>query len=115
MDEIENRIRKYVEGWLKKHHNVGESAGGSGHLGSVSWGLQDIELTQSKDRIIADVEYEISVETEFTYYPDNPPKFTKYKRKFEFDVVGELNRIHDCKVISTNMEFDLPDLVDDED
>ncbi len=115
MDETENRIRTYIENWLKKHHNVGESAGGSGHLGSVSLSILSTELTKSKDRIIAEVQYDISVETEFTYYPDNPPKFTKYNRRFEFDGVGELNRIHDSEVLSTNMEFDLPDLLDVED
>lgn len=115
MDEIENRIRMYMENWLKIHHKVGESAGGSGHLGSVSLSILSTELTKSNGRIITEVEYEISVETEFTYYPDNPPKFTKYKRKFEFDAAEKLDRIYDSEVISTNMEFDLPDLLDDQD
>ena len=115
MGEENNRIRKHIENWLKKHHNVGDSAGGSGHLGSVSLSILGTELTKSNDRIKAEVQYEISVETEFTYYPDNPPKFTKYKRMFEFDGFGVLGRIHDSEVLSTNMEFDLPDLLDDED
>ena len=115
MDEVNNRIREYVMNWLKKHHNVGESAGGSGHLGSVSLSIIGTKLTKSNDRIIAEVEYDISVETEFTYYPDNPPKFTKYKRMFEFDGAEELVRVRDSEVLSTNMEFDLPDLLDDED
>ena len=115
MDGIENRIRKHVEDWLKKYHNVGESAGGSGHLGSVSLTILGSELTKSNGRITTEVEYEISVETEFTYYPDNSPKSTKYRRKFEFDVAGKLDRIYDSEVISTNMEFDLPNLADDQD
>lgn len=115
MDEVSNRIRVYIENWLKKHHNVGESSGGSGHLGSVSLEIRGIKLTKAESEIIANVEYDISVETEFTYYPDNPPKYTKYNRSFNFDEVGEIEKIHDSEILSTNVEFDPPDFLDDED
>ncbi|MHA1576968.1 MAG: hypothetical protein ACTSU3_06370 [Candidatus Thorarchaeota archaeon] len=115
MDEVNNRFRNRIEDWLKKHHNVGETVGGSGHLGSVSLGVLLLEQTESNGRIIVKVEYDISVETEFSYYPDNPPRYTKYMRIFEFDGVGELKKIHESEVLETNIDLDLPNLLDDDD
>ena len=72
-------IKEIIESYIEKTENLGDQTGGSGHMGFVSYNLVEYnsqELPGKKVEII--FKYVISVETEFTYYPDNPPMETEY-------------------------------------
>lgn len=77
---------------IEKEHSLGERAGGSGHLGHTSLRNVIIEDVQSLEvqgkpcwRIT--YRYTLVTETEFTYYPDNPPHKASYTK--EIVVNGE--------------------------
>ena len=80
--EIKEIIRKEIEAGNK----LGELHGGSGHLGFASYEIKDFNskiLDTGNTEI--DYSYIIYVETEFTYYPDNPPKEYHYEDKIIVD------------------------------
>ncbi len=69
-DEILKIINKEIEADEK----LGDQVGGSGHMGYVSCKLDDYKTKQiSEDLLEITYRYTIFIETEFTYYPDNPP------------------------------------------
>ncbi|MCP4441302.1 MAG: hypothetical protein GY810_20545 [Aureispira sp.] len=72
-------IEKLVHEQIAQNEKLGHSSGGSGHLGCVSYTLDKIdEPTQTKTAWEVHYHYTIVVETEFTYYPDNPPYETPH-------------------------------------
>lgn len=65
---------------VTKNENLGEHAGGSGHLSHTS--LHDLKVVSQKNTSLGlEVEYSYTlvVTTEFTIEPDNPPY--EYHRK----------------------------------
>ncbi|MBT4409753.1 MAG: hypothetical protein HOC82_07905 [Bacteroidetes bacterium] len=87
MKVINDKIYKLVQDKIEAGEKLGSQSGGSGHMGHVSYVIDHIEIDQSKspDLINAewqvDYQYTIFIETEFTYYPDNPPYETKYTQR----------------------------------
>jgi hypothetical protein len=72
------RLREIVVAHIERNERLGYQAGGSGHLGYVSFEVDKIgEPTRigSGEGEVWEVAYSYTlfVETEFTYYPDNPP------------------------------------------
>jgi len=68
------KIREQVAHKIAKTHQLGYKSGGSGHLGHISFEIDKIEEPQQTDKgWLVDYEYTLIIETEFTYYPDNPP------------------------------------------
>jgi len=85
-------LRKIVDSHIRGRERLGEQAGGSGHLGYVSYALGEIgepvrgeggvwEIPYSYKGGVWEIPYSytVFVETEFTYYPDNPPH--EYRRE----------------------------------
>ena len=69
-EEVLEIINKHIEADEK----LGDQAGGSGHMGFVSCNLDKYKTKQiSEDVLEITYQYTIFIETEFTYYPDNPP------------------------------------------
>ncbi len=69
-DEVEKIVRKHIE----EIEKLGDQSGGSGHMSSTSYELNKISFNEYEDGCIhVDYSYITYVETEFTYYPDNPP------------------------------------------
>jgi hypothetical protein len=67
-------IEKLVREKIACKEELGEQAGGSGHLGYVDYQLDSIGepvLTEAGYRV--DYRYTRIIVTEFTYEPDNPP------------------------------------------
>ena len=73
-NDIETIIRNQIE----SNEKIGEQSSGSGHLGFVSYTLDEYSTAQKQNQIEIDYYYTLFVETEFTFYPDNPPM--SYKR-----------------------------------
>ncbi len=70
----DEKIKEIVETRIQRTEKLGFQSGGSGHMGHVSFRIDDIksrDLEGGKTEI--SFSYILMVETEFTYYPDNPP------------------------------------------
>jgi len=105
-EEVEKLIRSYIE----KIENLGEQSGGSGHLSFTSYQL--IEFDHKKindDQVKARFTYIVVVDTEFTYYPDNPPYETEYEKKIVID--KEKNIISE-ETLSSKSNRDYEDMLD---
>jgi len=107
--DLEEHERATIKSWLREHHKIGDSVGGSGHLGSTALTIEKIKTSEGSTRRIVVVLYEISISTEFTCYPDNPPKYTRYSRTFELTDSGIVFKVHPAKIISTNLDLQLQD------
>lgn len=81
-EEIEKIVKSYIESVEK----LSDQTGGSGHMGYVGYELVKFnsEYLQNKLQKIT-FTYKIFVETEFTYYPDNPPHETEYEKEIVID------------------------------
>ncbi|MFC2102647.1 hypothetical protein ACFLS7_06590 [Bacteroidota bacterium] len=76
----EEKIKEIVDAHILKTEKLGDRAGGSGHMSFVYHRIDGIEsrpLNEGKTEISFD--YTLLTETEFTYYPDNPPYESPYK------------------------------------
>jgi len=70
----EKKIREIVESQIRQDNELGERAGGSGHLSYVSYRVDEIIPRDLPDgQIEVAYTYTLITETEFTCYPDNPP------------------------------------------
>jgi len=79
-------ILKIIEQKISSDHKLGEQTGGSGHKGSVEYQINDFETVQiSPNQLEITYSYNISIVTEFTYYPDNPPMEFPYHKKIVVD------------------------------
>ncbi|MBN1926460.1 MAG: hypothetical protein JW798_11550 [Prolixibacteraceae bacterium] len=77
-----DRIKEAIE----KEHKTGMQAGGSGHMGFVSYTLNDFKVSFLNDNTKEiTFQYTIYVETEFTYEPDNPPYSYPYCKKIHLN------------------------------
>lgn len=89
----EHEILSIVDSVIRKDEKLGEQAGGSGHLGFVTHHIDNINevrqvQTNKGQGWKITYTYTIVVETEFTYYPDNPPRQIKYKKAIVIDENG---------------------------
>lgn len=89
--QIEEISKKYIE----SIESLGEKTGGSGHKGYKSLEIDSIkhETIISADKSIKYqiyVDYRIIIETEFTYYPDNPPYEYSKSVTFYTNEIGEI-------------------------
>lgn len=70
----EEEIQEIVKQKIETDEQLGNRAGGSGHLGFKSYVLNGVKTKQLTDnQLEIRYSYTVYVETEFTYYPDNPP------------------------------------------
>ena len=70
----ENQIKDIVKQRIESDEKLGDQAGGSGHLGNVSYRVDSIESREIEGGKLEIIyKYTLITETEFTYYPDNPP------------------------------------------
>jgi len=69
-EEVEAIVRKHIEDIEK----LGEYGSTNGHMSSTTYELDTISFDEYEDGCIhINYSYITFVETEFTYYPDNPP------------------------------------------
>ena len=76
------KIGKLSEKEIDKQVNLGEQAGGSGHLAYVSYRIDDIRISEAqKGYVQIDYDYTLFTEAEFTCYPDNPPYESSHQNR----------------------------------
>ncbi len=84
-EAIKAIIRKQIE----KDERLGDQVGGSGHSSFVSYTIKDYETKPLENNALKiKYSYEVTVETEFTYYPDNPPQVYKHEKTIVVDRTG---------------------------
>ena len=104
--EIESIIKEYIE----KTEKLGNQTGGSGHLGFSSYDLIEFGSQQlGKELLEIKFIYKIFVETEFTYYPDNPPQETEYEKEI---IVNDKKEVVSEKLLASRAAW-LEDALDD--
>lgn len=82
----EQEIKEVIHDKIEKDEKTGERSGGSGHLGEVSYELQDFKTEEvDENHIRITYRYTVFVETEFTYNPDNPPHSYRKEKSFVID------------------------------
>lgn len=92
-------LEKNICNKIETDENIGEYSGGSGHLSSKDYMLTEIsEPVDDGKNIIVKYTYTISITTEFTIYPDNPP--TEYTKEVTIAVDHSGNILN---VISTDL------------
>ena len=89
------QLQEIVKNQIEKDEKLGDQAGGSGHLGFVSYRIKKIsdpeESQVEKGRTWKiSYEYVTIVETEFTYYPDNPPYESLHEKTIILDDSGTI-------------------------
>ena len=87
----DEQIMLKLEPWLNSREEAGEKAGGSRHLSFVSYKVNEILNKEKKpEGWHIDFSYTQYIETEFTYYPDNPPYEYSGKIKILMTFEGEI-------------------------
>jgi hypothetical protein len=83
---MKQQIEKAVRDLIESNHKTGTHAGGSGHLGHVDIDIGHIDHSVQNDGTIrVHVKYTLTTTTEFTYYPDNPPREDHYEQELLLD------------------------------
>ena len=93
----ESKIREIIKAKICQDEDLGDQVGGSGHLGHVSY---EIDSISKPERVQTDTgggwkisyAYSLIVVTEFTYYPDNPPREYSYRKSVIIDDIGKIIR-----------------------
>ena len=80
-----SKIEKIVTRVITHDEKLGNNVGGSGHRGYISFVINTLgnpTKKQYKGKVAWELTYiyTITIETEFTYYPDNPPHEYKYQK-----------------------------------
>ena len=79
---MNEKVLSAIEAHIKSKHKLGEQTGGSGHKGFISFRVDEYDQHKLHDgKIEISFKYTIFTETEFTYYPDNPPYEDHYEAK----------------------------------
>jgi hypothetical protein len=100
-----DEIRKIVWKQIEKDVSPGEHVGGSGHLGHVDCKIDGVdEPRKVSEGWEITYRYTVSVTTEFTIYPDNPPWENGYEKTIVVDEKGDFINVRRAEIISSNIE-----------
>ncbi len=85
-------IEQLVNQQINKTETLGSRSGGSGHMGHTSYRIDEIKTKKLEgDKTEISFTYTLIVETEFTYYPDNPPYESSYSGVIVVDKQGNIS------------------------
>lgn len=105
-EEVENIVKSYIE----QVEKIGYQSGGSGHMGFVSYDLREFNFVEiSEEQIKITFKYIVIVETEFTYYPDNPSQETEYEKEI---IINNKKEIISERTLSGKGSWNGDDLLD---
>ena len=113
----EKNLKDIVDKQISKDEKLGDQAGGSGHMSYVSYSIDEIKKPEKakidgKDCWKIEYHYTLTVETEFTYYPDNPPYTYKYGKTIFVDGDGNLISESGREGGMVDLPWDPDDLID---
>jgi len=95
---LEKEILEIIKKKIESDEKLGHQSGGSGHMGYVSYEIKDYKTRQiNPDQLEISYHYCLYVETEFTYYPDNPPMEYHHKKVIvvnrDKDIISENKKL----------------------
>ena len=100
-----DEIRKIVWKQIENDVSQGEQVGGSGHLGHVDCKIDSIDSPRKvPEGWEITYRYTVSVTTEFTIYPDNPPRENGYEKTIVINKKGGVISVGKMGIISSNWE-----------
>ncbi len=71
----DKEVLEKVKAAIEKEEKIGYNSGGSGHSAYKSFKINSIRIYSFPHGVLkVRYSYTLYVETEFTYYPDNPPE-----------------------------------------
>ena len=90
-----SKIEKIVTRVINRDEKLGHGVGGSGHSSHTSFVINTLGnpvKRKYKKKVAWEISYTytVLVETEFTYYPDNPPHEYSYKKSIIVDQNGRV-------------------------
>lgn len=98
-------IIEIIRNWLETDECAEAKAGGSGHLSDIGIYIEKLVTKLDKNQMIfVEVEYKVIVDSEFTYYPDNPPKGYKYYKSFLINELGDILSETDKKYLGGSFD-----------
>ena len=104
-----DETKKIVWKQIEKDEKLGDQVGGSGHLGYVDCSIDNVnEPKKVPEGWEITYQYMVSVTTEFTVYPDNPPQETLYEKIIIVNDNGKIIKEGERRIISTNVEWEEP-------
>jgi hypothetical protein len=84
-------IAEIVKKKIADEEKPGELAGESGHLGYKSFELKNIDIIETDNTKVEVIyDYIVTVETEFTYFPDNPPYQYSHRKLIIINSEGKI-------------------------
>ena len=100
-----DKIREIVWSQIEKDVSPGEQVGGSGHLSQVDCKIDNVYgPIQVPEGWEITYRYTVTITTEFTIYPDNPPWENIYEKTIVVDQKGDFIKISKSEIISSNIE-----------
>ncbi len=92
----EDEIREIINHKIESDELTGYQGGGSSHLAYKTCRMNSFEASRISLREIEIIyQYTVYVETEFTYFPDNPPAEYQHKKIIIVNSKGEVIREKD--------------------
>jgi hypothetical protein len=109
------RTREIVTRTIEHDEQLGEQAGGSGHLAEVSYEIDEIAApveVVDEGRTLFEIAYAYTLitVTEFTIYPDNPPHESSYRKSIVVDEEGTIVEESAREAAKTDRPWSAPDV-----
>jgi len=110
----DEEIEKIVKTKIDQDETLGDQVGGSGHLGNVSLVINEISKpkeikTEKLNGWEITFKYTLTVVTEFTIYPDNPPDQSTYKKTIIIDKNGAITQESKKEYIEGSIDAKITD------
>ncbi len=100
-----DEARKIVWKQIEKDVSLGEQVGGSGHLSHVDCKIDSVDKPRkAPEGWEITYRYTVSVTTEFTIYPDNPPRENGFEKTIVVNENGDTIKVRKTGIISSNWE-----------
>jgi hypothetical protein len=97
------RFCEIIKIQIARDETLGSQRGGSGHLGYVEYSINSVtNPVKTDENWKITYQYKVTVTTEFTIYPDNPPQEYVYEKTIAVDEKGTIISDEKKKLLSSN-------------
>ena len=98
----QSQIKKIIQQQISKEHKLGTT--GKEHLAYTTYIINKITTQKTNtSQIQITYQYTISIETEFTTEPDNPPYTYTYEKTITLNQQGQIIKETPKKLLKTNL------------
>lgn len=111
MEQNRQLIKKRILSFVEEQEQIGDQSSGSGHMAFISVEIDDNFVIKPRENsefaYAIDFTYTKTIDTEFTYYPDNPPQIYVYSQRCYCDNKYQITGFEKPKLISSNFDLSL--------